>query len=329
MYNHGVGGSTFSDWWSYKKEAFDAIPYNASMMMREGIVTSLNSDDAGVIRRLNLEAGKMLRFGGLTADQSMRLITINPAIQIGLDGRIGSIEVGKDGDFAVYTAHPLDTFSKNVMTLIEGEVFFSYPGYTFDGTNSGPAKDTVPTPTRGPLSLEMLAGAGTYAITGATVHPVSAPPIQDGTVIVSDGKIEALGAGIDPPRNAKVIDARGLHVYPGLINAASQLGLVEISGLSQTVDSRELARFQPDVRAMSAVNPHSEHLPVSLCEGVTTTHVVPSGGIVSGRSALIQLSGWTLPELLRDGESGLVMNLPSLPLTIKEGDREKRMDEHP
>ncbi len=328
MYNHGVGGSTFSDWWSYKKEAYDAIPYNASMMMRAGIVTSLNSDSAEVIRHLNLEAGKMLRFGGLTADEAMRLITINPAIQIGLDRRIGSIEVGKDGDFAVYTGHPLDTFSKNVMTLIEGEVYFAYPGYAFDGTQPGPGLTSVPSPPRGPLGLEKLAGAKTYAITGATVHPVSAAAIENGTVIIAAGKIEAVGAGIDVPADATVIDARGLHVYPGLINAASQLGLVEISGIAQTVDARELAEFQPDLRTMSAVNPHSEHIPVSLCEGVTTTHVIPSGGIISGRSALIQLSGWTMPELLRDGETGLVMDLPSLPTTLDKEDRKKRIDEH-
>ncbi len=328
MYNHGVGGSTFSDWWSYKKEAYDAIPYNASMMMRAGIVTSLNSDSAEVIRHLNLEAGKMLRFGGLTADEAMRLITINPAIQIGLDRRIGSIEVGKDGDFAVYTGHPLDTFSKNVMTLIEGDVYFAYPGYAFDGTQPVPARDAVPAPPRGVLGLEKLAGAKTYAITGATVHPVSADAIENGTVIISGGKIEAVGAGIDVPADATVIDASGLHVYPGLINAASQLGLVEISGIAQTVDARELAEFQPDLRTMSAVNPHSEHIPVSLCEGVTTTHVIPSGGIISGRSALIQLSGWTMPELLRDGETGLVMDLPSLPTTLDKEDRKKRIDEH-
>lgn len=328
MYNHGVGGSTFSDWWSYKKEAYDAIPYNAAMMMREGIVTSLNSDSAEVIRHLNLEAGKMLRFGGLTSDEAMRLITINPAIQIGLDGRIGSLEVGKDGDFSVFTAHPLDTFAKNVLTIIEGEVFFAYPGYSFDGSQPGPGRDQVPAPARTPLGLESLAGASTYAITGATVHPVSGPAIEDGVVIIAAGKIAAVGRGVDVPARATVIDASGLHVYPGLINAASQLGLVEISGIAQTVDARELARFQPDLRAMSAVNPHSEHLPVSLCEGITTVHTLPSGGIISGRSALIQLDGWTMPELLRDGEMGLVVNLPSLPTMIEEKDRKKRINEH-
>jgi imidazolonepropionase-like amidohydrolase len=115
---------------------------------------------------------------------------------------------------------------------------------------------------------------------------------------------------------------------PGLVNAATQLGLVEISGLPQTVDARELARFQPELRALSAINPHSEHFPVSFCEGITTAHVLPSGGFVSGRAAFVQLSGWTMPEMLRHGETGLAMNLPVLPIELPADDAKKRTDEH-
>lgn len=329
MYTHGVAGSTFSDWWSYKKEAYDAIPYNAAMMMRAGIVASLNSDSSEVIRHLNLEAGKTLRYGGLTADEALRLITINPAIQLGIETRVGSIEVGKDGDFAVFTRHPLDTFARNVLTIVEGEVYFEYPGYTFDGSQTGPALDDVPTPARDVLHLERLEPASAYALVGATVHPVAGPTVDNGVIVIRDGRIEAVGAGIDPPTDAEVIDVTGLHVYPGLINAASQLGLIEIEGMEQTVDAREIAQFQPDLRALSAINPHSEHLPVSYCEGVTTTNVVPTGGVISGRGAFVQLHGWTLPEMLRKDETGLVIDLPTLPKNIEdEEQRKKRIDEH-
>jgi len=332
MFNHGVAGSTFSDWWSYKKEAFDAIPYNAPMMMRAGIVTSLNSDSEEVVRHLNLEAGKMLRFGGLTADEAMRLVTINPAIQIGLDSRIGSIEVGKDGDFAVFTRHPLDTFAKNVMTIVEGEVFFAYPGYIFDGSVAGPNVAEVPQPARGPLHLERLPASKAYVIRGARVHPVVGEEIPNGVVVLRDGKIEsvtALGDSFSPPADAVVIDATGLHVYPGLIDSASQLGLAEIEGIPQTVDATELARFQPELSAFSAFNPHSEHLPVAFCEGITTAHAVPSGGMISGRGAVLQLSGWTMPEMLRHAETGLVIDLPVLPVELSEDekDKTKRLDE--
>lgn len=327
MYAHGVAGSTFSDWWSYKKEAFDAIPYNAAMMMREGIVTSLNSDSADVIRRMNLEAAKMMRFGGLTSDEALRLITINPAIQIGLDSRIGSIEAGKDGDFAVFTRHPLDTFSRCVMTIVEGEVFFKEAGLEIDGTTPGPGYSDTPTPPDTPLELP-FGEKGTYVIANATVHPVSGPALEKASIVIRDGAISAVGTDLSVPSDATRIDAEGYHVYPGLINAATQLGLVEISGISQTVDARELALFQPDLRSLSAVNPHSEHIPVARSEGITTTHVLPSGGVVSGQSGIVQLAGWTMPEMMRELETGLLIDLPSLPARLESDDREKRITDH-
>jgi len=106
------------------------------------------------------------------------------------------------------------------------------------------------------------------------------------------------------------------------------LGLVEIEGIDQTVDARDLARFQPELRTLSAINPHSEHFPVSFCEGITTAHVMPLGGFVSGRTSFVQLYGWTMPEMLREGEVGLVMDLPVLPVDLPEDDAKKRMDEH-
>ncbi len=328
MLAHGVGGSTFSDWWSYKKEAFDAIPYNAAMMMRAGVITSLNSDSGEVIRHLNLEAGKTMRYGGLTAEEALRMITINPAIQLGLQNRIGSIEVGKDGDFAVFTRHPLDTHARNVMTIIEGEVFFAAADLDLTDPAPGPGDTSIPTPPSDLLEIPVGTGAQVYVIEGATVHPVTSEPIPNGTVIIADGRIKAVGQSLAQPEGATIIDGTGLHVYPGLINAATQMGLSEISGLAQTVDSRDLATFQPELRTLSGINPHSEHIPVALCEGITLSHVLPLGGIVSGRGSAIQMSGWTTPELLRSGETGLVIDLPSLPTALDEEKRQERIDEH-
>ncbi|MCF7762594.1 MAG: amidohydrolase family protein [Verrucomicrobia bacterium] len=327
MLNHGVGGSTFSDWWSYKKEAFDAIPYNAAMMHRAGIVTSLNSDSEEVIRHLNLEAAKTLRFGGLTADEAIRLITLNPAIQIGLGDRIGSIETGKDGDLAVFNGHPLDTHSRAVMTVIEGEIYFAECGSDFASLQPGPATRSIPAPPRPVLQIP-LSKSGRYAIVGATVHPVASDPIPDGFVLIENGTIRAVGPRQDIPRNTAVVDASGLHLFPGLINAASQLGMVEISGIPQTADARELARFQPDLQAVSAFNAHSEHIGVVVCEGITTAHLIPEGGVVSGRSGVVQMTGWSLPEMMRAQETGLAVRLPSLPANLVSDDREKRLTDH-
>lgn len=121
---HGAGISTFADMWGYKIEAYDAIPYNAVITMRHGVLSTLNSDDDGRARRLNIDAAKLVRYGGLTDDEAMALITINGARQLGIDARVGSIEVGKDADVVLWTGHPLSVYSTVVTTFIEGEIFF-------------------------------------------------------------------------------------------------------------------------------------------------------------------------------------------------------------
>ena len=121
---HGAGASTFSDWWSYKVEAFDAIPYNAAIMTRKGVLVSLNSDDAELMRHLNNEAAKTMKYGGLTEDEALAMVTINPAKQFGIDNRVGSIEVGKDADLVLFDKHPLSNYAKVQKVLIDGQEYF-------------------------------------------------------------------------------------------------------------------------------------------------------------------------------------------------------------
>jgi imidazolonepropionase-like amidohydrolase len=121
---HGAGGGTFIDWWGYKAEAYDATPYNVALMVRNGVLTSVNSDSDELARHLNHDAAKAMKYGGLSEDEAMRLNTINPAKQLRLDARIGSIEVGKDADLAIWTGHPLSVYSRVETTFIEGEIYF-------------------------------------------------------------------------------------------------------------------------------------------------------------------------------------------------------------
>ncbi len=109
MAAHGAGASTFSDWWGYKIEAEDAIPGNAGLMTHKGVNVSINSDSAEHARRLNTEAAKSVRWGDITDDQAIAMVTINPAQQLRIDNRVGSIEVGKDADLVVWNHHPLST----------------------------------------------------------------------------------------------------------------------------------------------------------------------------------------------------------------------------
>ena len=120
----GTGAGTFIDWWGYKAEAYDAIPYNVALMQRSGVLTSVNSDSDELARHLNQDAAKAMKYGGLTEDEALRLCTINPARQLGIDSRVGSIEVGKDADLVIWTGNPLSTYSRVETTFIEGEVFF-------------------------------------------------------------------------------------------------------------------------------------------------------------------------------------------------------------
>jgi imidazolonepropionase-like amidohydrolase len=120
----GAGASTFSDWWGYKVEAYDAIPYNAALMTERGVVVSINSDDAEEARQLNQEAAKSMKYGGMTANDALKMITINPAIQLGIDKRVGSIEVGKDADLVIYNHDPLSVYAVAQKTLIDGHVYF-------------------------------------------------------------------------------------------------------------------------------------------------------------------------------------------------------------
>jgi len=121
---HGAGASTFSDWWDYKMEAADAIPYNAAIMMKKGILVSLNSDSAELMRHLNDEAAKTMKYGGLTETEALSTITINPAKQLMIDTRVGSIEVGKDADLAIFDKHPLSNYAKVEKVYIDGQLYF-------------------------------------------------------------------------------------------------------------------------------------------------------------------------------------------------------------
>jgi imidazolonepropionase-like amidohydrolase len=121
---HGAGASSFADSWSYKIEAYDAIPYNVAIMTRAGVISTVNSDSDERVRRLNIEAAKMMRYGDLTEEEALKTITWNAAWQLGVENRVGSIEVGKDADIAIWNGHPLSVFANVEATLIDGEVFF-------------------------------------------------------------------------------------------------------------------------------------------------------------------------------------------------------------
>jgi imidazolonepropionase-like amidohydrolase len=152
---------------------------------------------------------------------------------------------------------------------------------------------------------------GTYAITNARIVPVSGATIERGTLVISGGKIAAVGASVSVPQGAQVIDGTGLSVYPGMMDAGTSMGLSEIpQGAAPTVDDAEVGSFNPNAVAYYAINPHSAHIGVTRVLGVTHVVSSPNGGIVSGQASMVYLGGWTHPQMTIAKSAGLVITLP-------------------
>ena len=125
MAEHGAAGSTFSDWWAYKYEVNEAIPYNGAIMHEQGVVTAFNSDDAEMARRLNQEAGKAVLFGGVSEEEAWKFVTLNPAKMLHIDDQVGSIKTGKDADLVLWNDNPLSIYARAERTFIDGKEYFN------------------------------------------------------------------------------------------------------------------------------------------------------------------------------------------------------------
>ncbi|HZE12213.1 MAG TPA: amidohydrolase family protein [Chthoniobacterales bacterium] len=179
------------------------------------------------------------------------------------------------------------------------------------------ASDTIPAPPQ----------AKPIAIKGATIHPVSSPDIPNGTIVFENGKITAIGADVAVPSGAEVIEANGKHVYPGLINANTVLGLVEIGAVRSTVDVEEAGALNPNVRSITSVNPDSELIPVARAAGVLTALSVPEGGIISGQSAVLRLEGWTPEEMTVLSPAAMHLRWPNLTIDRRPRARKSVKDQ--
>ncbi|MBI2220977.1 MAG: amidohydrolase family protein [Acidobacteria bacterium] len=343
---HGAGASTFSDWWGYKIEAEDAIPHNAALMVRKGVLVSINSDSAEHSRRLNTEAAKSMHWGGLTEDEALALVTINPAKQLRLAHRIGSLEAGKDGDFVIWNRHPLSSYAIVERAYIDGIAYYdrhveerkltelqkekttlvaaekdmggASPGAGGAGPSGSPGgpegsasqQSDGSTPQQPPQRPEVPASR-IWAITNARIHPVTGATIERGTILIRGSKIEAVGTNVTVPAGAKTMDAAGADVYPGWINARTTLGLAE-PGPRGFDDVNEMLEFNPHMRAIVAYQSDSDAIPVARANGVTSVAVVPSGGILGGQVAVVNLEGWTWEENAVKPVAGVSFQFPTI-----------------
>jgi imidazolonepropionase-like amidohydrolase len=310
--DHGASCSTFSDWWAYKIEAYDAIPFNAALLHQAGASVCLKSDSNELMRHLFQEAAKCVKYGGMSEEEALKTITLNGAKQLGLEKRVGSIDVGKDADLAIFNGHPLNSYARPEMTLVEGEIYFQrserlQPATIAHAGPSTPRGDFKPIPRN---------AKNTYVIIGVTVHPVTGGDITDASVLIEKGRIKNVmkangNGGLNVPPDATLVEAAGLHLYPGVIEAASVLGLTETGQSRETHDFAEGGDFQPDLRAGVAINPDSELIAVTRANGVTTVVTRPEGAIIAGQSALINLAGWVPKEMTVLDPLALHIEFPS------------------
>ena len=310
---HGAGTSTFSDWWGYKQEAYDAIPQNSALLDEAGVVSSLNSDSGEVIRHLYHEAAKSVRYAGMDRVRALAQVTLNSAIQLGIDDRVGSIEEGKHADLALLTGDPLSIYSKVEWTMVDGRIEFQRrDAFGFDG--EAPAAPAAGDP---PVAIEASydpGGGEVLAIVGGTIHPVDsevAPAIENGTLLIQGGVIVALGESLSIPADAKVLDATGSHVWPGVIALNTPLGLREVGSVRGTIDDGEIGGNQPDLRVASSIHAPSAHIPVTRSNGITRSQTsLQGGGPMRGQSAVIRLTGDTWEESLMIDRDMLHVSFP-------------------
>lgn len=335
---HGAGASTFSDWWQYKLEAYDAIPYAPAIMHQKGVLTSLNSDIPWLQGTMVMELNKPVKYGGVSREESLRMLTAYAAKQIHLDDRIGTLEVGKEGDVVLLNGDPFDSYSRVEKTIVDGIVYYdrareaetrgepvrvvadlvaraAAPQATA-APRATPQGDGVREGTGAGAAVPPSAGAAAVtAIVGATVHPVSGPAIPNGVVVIQDGKIAAVGpaASVTIPAGATRVDAAGRHVYPGMIEPMTQLGMIEIESWEAARDDAEIGRFNPHVKSLWGVHPHSEAIPVARANGVTAIMAAPTSGIIAGAGSVVQLAGDTPPRMRVSESAALVVDLPDAP----------------
>ena len=341
---HGAGGSTFADWWGYKIEAVDAIPYNAAIMARKGVVVSINSDSAEHSRRLNTEAAKTIKWGGLTDDEAFALVTINPAKQLRIDKQVGSLEPGKDADVVVWTHHPLSAYATVERAYIDGTVYYDRRSdekrltelkkEKTDLAAAETAGRRVPTGSEPPAPApqgdsgddggnrtaatagrtaapQPRANGPVWAITNATIHPITSATIERGTIVIRGNRIEAVGASVAVPAGARVIDAAGGHVYPGFINARTTVGIGE-PGVRGYDDVNEMLDLNPQLRTRVEYHAESDAIAVARANGITTVAVVPGGGTFGGEVPVMNLDGWTWEEATLRANAGIEFNFPAL-----------------
>lgn len=349
---HGAGVGTFSDWWGYKVEAIDAIPYNAALLLKAGANVAINSDSAEHARRLNSEAAKMMKWGGLSEDQALSLVTINPARMLKIDARVGSIEAGKDADFVIWNRHPLSSYAIVNRTYVDGVLYYDREAdlkrvadaesekaalVAAEKAAEKAAESLKPPGETGSAKPkpEQTAAAPPAPVAGATsaysLSPVMKVKPLVGSLAIVNARINPITKAVIERGTIVVKDGvitdvgEGVAIPPGTktIDAAGAdvypgwINARTTVGLSEPgprgyQDTDEMLEFNPQLRTVVAYHNDSESIPVARANGITTVAVFPSGRLMGGQIPVMNLDGWTWEESVVSPVVGIPFAFPGV-----------------
>lgn len=323
----GVCGALWADWWGFKMEAYDGVRENIAFVDRpEGGCAIVHSDSEYGIQRLNQEAAKAMAAGrraglDIPPERAIRWITANAAAAIGLGDIIGTLEPGKNADLVVWSGDPFSVYTRADQVFIDGALTYDRDdperqprsdfslGQVSEAVDEGIPVEGRPDPQEAlddmnedraalgkeavthPSQRALVPPPEVIAIVGGTVHTQGdSGTLEGATVLIRDGRVEAVGPDVTPPDGAWVLDASGKIVTPGLFDSHSHVGLVEVSGVDgsrdyATDDDRITAAF----RVGDALNPASTVIPIARVEGLTRALVLPrtGGSLIAGQGAVV------------------------------------------
>jgi len=347
-----ICGSMWADWWGFKLEAYDGITQNIALVHEAGGCAIVHSDSADGTQRLNQEAAKAIRAGaeaGITIARAdaVKWITINPAKALGIEKVTGSLEPGKNADVVIWSGDPFSAYAHAERVYIDGAQVFDRAeparrlrsdfqlGLTLPAPSGSSAStpapppatvDGRPSPASPAAAVRPVAATGdAIAITNARIHSVSGVPIERGTVVIRGGRIAAFGADVTVPAGARVIDAAGKIVTPGLIDSNVQIGIVEIPLAAQgtadesTTDPRVSAAFN----VVDSFNGNSAVIPVTRVEGITRALVTPggTGNVFAGQAAVMDFSGAQVPSSVTKAPAAMIALLGEQGAGVAGGSR--------
>ena len=340
-----ICASMWADWWGFKLEAYDGIRQNIALVHDAGGCAIVHSDSADGIQRLNQEAGKALRAGaeaGITISRAdaVKWLTLNAAKALGIEKMTGSLEAGKNADVVIWSGDPFSAYSRAERVFIDGAQVYDRN----DGTRAprsdfsigllppvppappaaAPARAIPPAPLPARV-ITPVTGGDIVAIANARILTVSGAAIERGTIVMRGGRIAAVGASVQPPSGARIIDGSGKIVTPGWLDSANQIGIVEIplgaegSADQATTDTRVSAAFN----VVDSFNGMSTVIPVTRVEGITRVLVTPggTGDVFMGQGAVMDLSGGQVPASVTRAPAVMVALLGEAGAGVSGGSR--------